>query len=51
MYTPLYKIFKVVPLSFQEVMILLTGGFFVWGASYLYYTIFRPRNNRLITGS
>ncbi len=51
MYTPLYKIFKVVPLNFQEVMILLAGGFFVWGASFLYYTIFRPRNNRLTTGS
>ena len=49
MYTPLYKIFKVVPLNFQEIMILLTGGLFVWGASYLYYTIFRPLNHNLRT--
>jgi Ca2+-transporting ATPase len=51
MYTPLYKVFKVIPLSLQELMILLTGGLFVWGASFLYYTITRPQNNRLTTGA
>jgi Ca2+-transporting ATPase len=46
MYTPLHKLFKVVPLNFQEIMIILAGGLFVWAAAVFYYNIVRPFNNR-----
>ena len=46
MYTPLYKLFKVVPLTFREILIVLAGGLFVWVASIFYYNIVEPLNNR-----
>ena len=54
MYTPLHKLFKVVPLTFQEIMIILAGGLFVWAAAVFYYNIVQPFNHRknkmVITG-
>jgi Ca2+-transporting ATPase len=36
MYTPLHKVFKVVPLAPQDLMVILAGGLLVWGAALVY---------------
>ncbi|MBU0482504.1 MAG: cation-translocating P-type ATPase [Proteobacteria bacterium] len=35
MYTPLHKVFRIVPLNLAEIMIIVGGGFAVWGVSFL----------------
>lgn len=51
MYTPLHKIFKVVPLNSQEILIIMAGGIFVWLAAIIYYAMLRPFNNHFTTSS
>ncbi|MCK4837568.1 MAG: cation-translocating P-type ATPase [Desulfobulbaceae bacterium] len=51
MYTPLHKVFKVVPLEPKELMVIFAGGLFIWAASIIYYAIARPLNNRFFTSA
>ena len=48
MYTPLFRVFNIVPLNLKEIMIIMAGGLLVWIASLFYYGIVRPFNNRKV---